>query len=181
MADRKNEIAPSSQKAASKWILKKLAEKREGQAQEAKRNAKEASCLVQCASKPGKGYIMLMRLEGDKATVYDVKALYGSGGGSSTSSAQNLRINDYDIEPGVSDRCPACGNEGRFICSCGTYSCLPANAKQHVCPGCKSKSTSFRTISHIDVSQAKNRHGSSKTGSTEKSQVANTKTFLLGN
>lgn len=150
MTDKKNAIAPASQKTASKMILKKMGAKRKSAAEEARRNSEEATSFIQCSTYPAKGYSLMMLIKDETATVYKLQPFDGNSSGSSKpTSTKNLRVSNVEFAPGVISKCSACGSDNRFICTCGTNSCIADNAKSHTCPSCKSVTTSFGSASHI--------------------------------
>lgn len=167
MTDKKSVVVPTKPGAAGKLLLKMLAEKREKEVAEIKRNSEQGSCFVQCSTKPDKGYVMMMGIINDTATVYEIKPYHGGSSGSEKPvSTKNIRVGNFEIGEGVNANCPACGNAGRFVCQCGVYSCLPAKATRHSCPACKAKVNSFHTVSYINAGQSGGRSTSSKAGNT---------------
>lgn len=178
MTDKKNAIAPASQKAASKMILKKMGAKRKSVIEEARRNSKEAVSFVQCSTHPAKGYSLMMLINEEKAMIYELKPFNGSSPGSSKpSSTKNLQISNVEFASGVTPICPACRNDNRFICTCGTNSCIANNAKSHTCPSCKAMTTTFGSASHMNASQS---NGSNRAGSNKPNMPKRNELFLRG-
>ena len=94
---------PTTPGAAGKLLLKMLAEKREKEAAEMRRGSREATCFVQCSSKPDKGYSMMMGIIDDTATVYEIKAFNGAGSG--LAKPVSIRWNTSTNIQGVSPCC----------------------------------------------------------------------------
>ena len=111
--------------------------------------------FVQCSTYPAKGYSLVMRIKDETATVYKLQPFDGSRSGSSKpASTKNLRVSNVEFAPGIISKCSACGSDNRFICTCGTNSCIADNANLiHVRPANRS-TTSFGSASHINASQS---------------------------
>lgn len=135
MADKKTEIAPTTQKAARNRMLQKMAKKRD-EKEAAIKAASEASRFVQCSTYTDKGFIFLIRIKGNVAHIYDKKPVQPGAKASSDNSAKNLHLTSFELESGTTLDCPCCGNSTIFTCQCGHYSCLPEG--KHVCPSCGS-------------------------------------------